>query len=373
MGIDVLTLDEKINQDEIDREFKEHALEAEADFEDALFDGLFDFDDEEDYDDGEYENDSDEYDYDDSEKKRRKKKSDDDSGTQRTMSFYLAQIRRIGEYSQEELNDKVRQYKALMAEGKKAQAVKVRNDIVEHNYRLVITVAKKYRKSYTNADFMDVIQTGNIGLIHAVERFEPDMGYKFSTYAWWWIRQYISRAIQDNRTNIKLSTALAIDVGKANFILAKEEDKSKAESVKILRKEFGWTKKHAEEVYYYSKTQRVGSLNSLASENYGGDNETEIQDMVPDKEDQFEKVENQLLSEHLKDILLKLPHENASDIMMRYYGVGNYDTPQTLDEIEEEYLIPKAKIQALIRKSISYLNRKPELHDALVQLARDDV
>lgn len=371
MAIDILSIDEKINQDEIDKDFKEHIEEAEADMLDSLMGDLFDLESFEDSD--EYEEDE-EYSYDDydSEKKPKKKKEEDSIVT-RMMTNYLTQIKKLGEYSQEQINEKVRLYKKYTEEGNKKAAVKVRNDVVEHNLRLVITVAKKYRKSYTNAEFIDVIQTGNIGLIHAVERFEPDMGYKFSTYAWWWIRQYISRAIQDNRTNIKLSTALAIDVGKANFTLAKEEDKNREESVKLLRKEYGWTKKHAEEVYYYTKMQKIGSLNSLASESYGGDNETEVQDMIPDKDDQFEKVENRILSGQIREILKQLPHENAADIMMRYYGVGDYDAPQTLEEIEEEYLIPKNKIQALIRKSVAYLNRKPELHDALAQLARDDI
>jgi hypothetical protein len=120
MAIDILSLDDKINQDEIDKEFAEHALEADEELQESLDLDLLNFDDDDE--DDEYEEsyyDDDDFD---GEKKRKRKKSEDDINAQRTMSYYLTQIRKIGEYNQEELNEKAREYRRLLAEGKKKEA-----------------------------------------------------------------------------------------------------------------------------------------------------------------------------------------------------------------------------------------------------------
>ncbi len=255
--------------------------------------------------------------------------------TPELLAKYMAHIGRGGLLTH---GEEIELSKAVKRGEKKA-----RQKLIEKNLRLVVSVAKKYR-GY-GLPFEDLIQEGNIGLMKAVEKFDPDRGYRFSTYATWWVRQAIQRAAMDKGRTIRVPVHMGEKIRKMARTyneLSAEREPTEEEVAERL----GWT---VDEVRYVKGAMPDAiSLNRLLSSD---EDVSELGDFVEDEQasDTPGEVMREMETEHLKEAIERLP-ERARYVLVRRYGLDDRD-PATLAELGDELEISRERVRQLQREA----------------------
>ncbi len=262
-----------------------------------------------------------------------------------SVRLYLREIGKIPLLSAEEEMELARR----IIDGDK----KAKDKMAEANMRLVVSIAKRY--SGRGLDFLDLIQEGNTGLLRAVEKFDPDKGFKFSTYATWWIRQAITRAIADQARTIRIPVHMVETINKLLRTQRRmTQELNREPTIDELAKEL---EMEPEKIEYVMKIkQDISSLDAGVGRD-GDEEDSVLGDFIEDEDtvSPEESATNQLLKEQVASVLASLSDREQKIVRMRF-GLDNGKS-HTLEEVGQEFAVTRERIRQIEAKALAKLRK----------------
>ncbi len=265
-----------------------------------------------------------------------------------SVQMYLREIGRVPLLTGEE--------EVSLSKRKEKGEVAAKQNLAEANLRLVVSIAKKYVGRSANLTLLDLIQEGNIGLFRAVEKFDYRKGYKFSTYATWWIRQAITRAIADQSRTIRIPVHMVETINKFSQITRRlVQDLGREPMPEEIASEM---EIEVEKVRHIMKiSQDTVSLETSVGED---DDESTLRDFIEDTDAVLpsQSAGRQLLKEYVKEILVELSPREQKILKLRF-GLEDGVT-HTLEEIGQEFGVTRERIRQIEAKALEKIKKHKE-------------
>lgn len=276
-------------------------------------------------------------------------------------SFHNSQVRLADIYDEVRVDKETLTEWVRKIDSARRHIARAKDHIAKANLRLVIAIAKKYVNR--GLHFFDLVQEGNIGLIKAVDKFEYKKGYKFSTYATWWIRQAITRSISDQARTIRVPVHMIEQINKVTRVLRQYmQQYGREPSIQEIAKALGWPESRVKQVRNVAKDPV--SLNAPI----GDEEDTILGELIEDKE--FESPQNittfKILQKQIGSILGNLPQREQKVIRMRFGLDDGYS--HTLEEVGYVFKVTRERIRQIEAKAIRRLkatSKKRKLKDFL--------
>ena len=269
-----------------------------------------------------------------------------DEASDDSVRLYLREIGKIPLLNAEE--------ELALAQKVVAGDKKAKDKMAEANMRLVVSIAKRY--SGRGLDFLDLIQEGNTGLLRAVEKFDPDKGFKFSTYATWWIRQAITRAIADQARTIRIPVHMVETINKLLRTQRRmTQELNREPTIDELARELDMEPEKVE--YVIKIKQDIHSLDAGVGRDGDDDSESVLGDFIEDEDatSPEEAAANQLLKERVAGVLSALTEREQKIIKMRF-GIDDGKN-HTLEEVGQEFSVTRERIRQIEAKALAKLRK----------------
>ncbi len=290
---------------------------------------------------------------------------DEDPRVRSILDTYFSDLGKYEPYTPEKEKEVFKRYKA--------GETHLRDDIIMHNLRLVIHVAKRYTRVAKSLSLEDLIMEGNIGLMTAIDRFDISLDNKFSTYATWWIRQSIIRAIMNTDSSIRVPCHMMEKYLNAEKAIRNEETELdrhlSGEEIEKILKEYSSSKGMYIQMLGVYNTKNVVSLDKPIV-NEDGDNDTTILDLLNPKDSDI-SVEDEVVRDINKEYIWNYVEERLSEkeleILKRRFGY--YGKCETLDMIGKDYHVTRERVRQIEGRALLKLRgRTPESRKRLKKI-----